>query len=231
MSEDKLKSLLERCATLEEKAGIADKVEKAEEGRFFPLGIDGEKCSANEYFADEHDHFRKHIRDAYCSVSDADLRLALITARRQVDSELANSFERDASAARLAEAIAAQKLQIQPWGLAALVAVGCVALGYTFFQLPGAIAGALAGYFLGQGTIQSARSSATATHVSAQVDLQAALDNLSQDKLHPECFNHSEQRTGNRDEIFDMQCALANVRAEGDTANNSFNPMPLRGTG
>ena len=231
VSEEQLKSLLEQCAAIEEKAGLAAAVEKAEAGRFFPLGIDGEDCSSDEYFADEHDHFREKIRDAYFSVSDPELRMALISARRRVDSELAQSFDREASAARQAEAAAAQKSENQPWWLAASLAVACVALGYAIFQLPGAIAGGVAGYFLGLGAIQSAKNNANMLRRNAQVELQAALDNLARSKLHPECFTRGEQLTGDRDEAFDKQCALDNVRAAGDTANNSFKPSPLRGLG
>lgn len=218
MSDEQLKSLLDQCAVLEGRAGLAKKVEKAQEGRFFPLGIDGEDCSTDEYFADEHDHFRGHIRDAYFSVPDKELRMELIAARRRVDSELAQSFERDASAARQAETVAARKAESQPWGLAALLSASCVAVGYVFFQLHGAISGGLAGYFLGQGIVQSARNRANTLHRNAQEEMQTALDNLARNKLYPESFTRSEQLTGDRDQNFDMQSALSNERAAGDTA-------------
>ena len=230
MSDEQLKALLDQCAALEERAGITKQVQKAEEGRFIPLGIDGEDCSSDEYFADEHDHFREHIRDAYFSVPDRELRMALIAARRRVDSELAQSFERDASAARHVEASAAQKAETRPWGLAAVLSLASVAVGYLIFQLPGAIAGAIAGYFLGNGVIQSARIRAASVHRSAQEDLQTALDNLARSKLHPECFTRGEQLSDDRDDAFNMQSALGNVRVAQDTANNSFKPKPLRGS-
>lgn len=230
MSDEKIKALLDQCAALEEGAGITKKVQKAEDGRFIPLGIGGENCSSDEYFADEHDHFREQIRDAYFSVPDRELRMALIAARRRVDSELAQSFERDASAARRAEASTAQKAEIRPWGLAAVLSLASVAVGQLVFQLPGAIAGAIAGYFLGNGVIQSARIRVASVHRIAQEELQTALDNLARSKLHPECFTHDEQHNGERDDAFNMQSAIANVLGSQDTANNSFKPIPHHGS-
>ena len=230
MSDEQLKALLDQCTALEERANITEVVQKAEEGPYIPLGISGDDCSTDEYYADKYDHFRKHIRKTYFSISDAELRLALISARRRVDSELDHSYERDVYAAHRAESTASKNIESQPWVLAALAAVGWVGLGYALLQLPGSIAGGLAGYFFGQGIIQSARNRAYAIHRDAKVELQTALENLARNKLKPECFNHDEQRSGDRDKTFDTQFALHNVRAAGGTANNSFKPMPLRGT-
>ena len=226
MSEELLRSLLDQCAELEEKAGLAEEVEKAEGGRFFPLGIDGEECSSDEYFADEHDHFREHIREAYFSVQDADMRMELIAARRRVDAELAQQFEREASTAHQAVTRASKGAENLPWGLAALVSVACVSVGYVAFQLAGAIAGGLAGFFLGQGVIQSAKNKVNSLHRDAQFEFQIATDNLNRSKLHPELFTRNEQLTGDRDKTFDMQSALENVRAAEDTANNSVGSFP-----
>ena len=43
-SDERHKALLAECERLEAHAGLADAMSKASEGRFIPLGIDGEPC-------------------------------------------------------------------------------------------------------------------------------------------------------------------------------------------
>lgn len=223
MSDEKLKLLLKKCDELEATAGITDKVERAESGRFFPLGLGDDDCSPDEYFADEHDHFREHIRNAYFSVQDRKLRMELITARRLVDSELKQSFEREANLARSEENSALLKEVISNWGLAALISAVSVMAGYAIFQVPGAIAGAAAGYFIGNGVIQYKQINASTAYVNAKETLKNALENLNRSKLHPECFTHHEQLSGNRDKEFDALSAIQNVHKSQETASNSIN--------
>lgn len=212
MSDEKLKLLLKKCAELEAKAGITDKVEKAESGRFFPLGSDGDDFSPDEYFADEHDYFRAHIRNAYFSIQDSRLRMELIAARRLVESELEQSFEREANIARREEKSALLKEIINNWSKATVISIMAVIAGYALFQIPGAIAGAIAGYFIGNGVLEYRRFSESAAYINAKEILNNSLENLARNKLHPECFTHNEQLSGNRDKEFDAQSALANVR-------------------
>lgn len=220
MSDEKLKLLLKKCAELEATAGITDKVDRAESGRFFPLGLGDDDCSPDEYFADEHDHFREHIRDAYFSVQDRKLRMELITARRLVDSELKQSFEREANLARSEENSALLKEIISNWGLAAVISAVSVMAGYAIFQVPGAIAGAAAGYFIGNGVIQYKQINASTAYVNAKEILKNALENLTRSKLNPECFTHKEQLSGERNRDFDMQSALLNVRITQENNKN-----------
>lgn len=212
MSDKKLKLLLEQCAELEKTAGITEKVERAESGRFFPLGLGDDDCSPDEYFADEHDHFREHIRDAYFSVQDSKLRKELIAARRLVDSELDLSYECEAKLAHSEEASASLKELINNYTKAALISIVSVMAGYAIFQIPGCIAGAVAGYFVGNGVIEYKRISASTAYINAKENLKCALDNLARSKLHFECFTREEQYSGDRDKDFDNKSSLLNLR-------------------
>jgi hypothetical protein len=220
MSDSQLKLLLSQCADLEATAGITELIQKAQEGRLFPLGIDGQDCTSDEYFADEHDYFRKHLRDAYFSVSDPELRISLIAAYQRVESEIERSFKRDVLAARRAELLVVQNEDATPWWLASVFSVVSVAIGNLIFQTPGAIAGAIAGYFLGNGIIQFARINAKSRHRAATETLRAAIENLARHKhLHPKCFKLEEWLSGERDRDFDTQSALVNVREKQDNEN------------
>ena len=90
-SDERRKALLAECEKLEAHAGLAEAMAKAGEGRFIPLGIDGEPCSPDAYFADEFDSFRDQAREAYFSVQDKDARCQLIRARRELDQHLAQA--------------------------------------------------------------------------------------------------------------------------------------------
>lgn len=208
---DRLKRLLDDCLALEDQAGISAKMERAREGRFIPLGAFGEDASTDEYFADEHDHFRERARNAYFSVNDTALRIQLIEARRRVDEELNRSYESDVVLARRTEAAAEAKLKDMPWTMAAVVAVAAVGVGYWIFGLVGAIGGALGGFFLGQGVVHSARKEAHAAHRAATESVAAALDNKARSSLHPDCFSYLEETTGHREESFDRESAYGNV--------------------
>lgn len=212
---DALKQLQEVCLVLEEEAGISKAMERAREGRFIPLGAMGEEASPDEYFADEHDHFRDKARDAYFSVQDVELRKKLITAQRKIDSYVMRSFEADIAAANQAVSSATAKMQNQPWTKAAVFAVGAVAVGYWAFGLVGAIAGAVGGFFLGQGVVSEAKSNAIIEVNQATQELEDARKERAQRSLWPECFSRSEEITGEREQHLDGESAYANVLQAG----------------
>jgi hypothetical protein len=118
-----LKRLGEECLTLEEQAGLSQAMERAREGRFIPLGVMDKAASPDEYFADEHDHFRDEARNAYFSVKDCALRKKLIAAQRKIESHIRQSFEVDVAAATRAVSVAKAKTNDQPWTKGAVIAI------------------------------------------------------------------------------------------------------------
>ena len=212
---DLLKQLQETCLALEDEAGIAKVMERAREGRFIPLGGMGEATSPDEYFADEHDHFREKVRTAYFSVPDVELRKRLIAAQREFDSSILRSFDADIAAANQAVSIATEKVHNQPWTKAAMFSVGAVAVGYWVFGLVGAIAGSVGGFFLGRGVISDAKSQAIVVVNQATEVLESARKNRAQRSLWPECFSSSEEIVGEREQHLDRESAYANVLRAG----------------
>lgn len=210
-SPDELKRLQEECIALEDQAGITQAMERAREGRFIPVGAMGEEASPEEYFADEHDHFREKARDAYFSVEDLALRKRLIAIQRKIERQVRRSFEADVVAANRAVNAAKAKASQQPWTTAALFAVGAVGVGYWLFNVVGAIAGAVGGFFLGQGLIAEARNRANGELEQAMLELEQAKKSQAENALWPECFSAMEEVTGEREEQLDHESAYANV--------------------
>lgn len=206
-----LERLHNECRAIEEDAGLSKTMERAREGRLFPLGAFGEKTSAGEYFADEHDYLRDKTRGAYFSVEDMKLRKRLIAAQRAVESRVRLSCEEDVFAANRAVSIAAEKARRQPWFMAALCGMGVVALGYWVFGIVGAIAGAVGGYFVGQGVIAEARNETNVALAQASSELEQAQEEKLENSLMPEFFSRWEEMSGERDTELDTESALANV--------------------
>ena len=205
-------ALLAMCTELEEAAGIAARMAKAAEGRLMPLGIDGEPCTPDAYFADEYDSFRDQARDAYFDVGDIALRTRLIEARRQLDGQLLAAYKREVDSIRVEEAKALRQPEDQHWLVAAAVAAACVAIGYWQFHQAGAVGGAVVGYFLGQSTVASARRNTRAQISEIQSRLEMAVHDSRMKRLWPETFSLQEELTAVRDLEMDNVSALRNVR-------------------
>lgn len=206
-----LKPLLEQLHALESQAGIAQKMERAREGNFMPLGIDGEKVSPDEYFADEHDGTRRRVRKVYFGVADIELRKALIKADREFDKKREQHSEADLREAHAEVAKAKAASKQQAWGWAAVIAVVCVAAGYKVYDTVGAIAGAVGGFFLAQGTVKGKEREASAALEQAEQDLAELKKAQYVGSLSPETFTHLEQLTGEEDHEFGRQSAHWNV--------------------
>jgi hypothetical protein len=223
---EKLKLLQAECLELEREAGIVKAMDRAREGRFMPLGATGEDVSAEEYFADEHDHFRECARDAYFSVSELELRKRLIATQRDIEAQFRRSFEADVLEATKTLNAAKARSGNEPWGLAAAIAAGMVALGYKFFGLPGAIGGAVAGFFVGQSTVAKAKREVT-TEVSLAVEsLELTQRSLAEQMLRPELFSVSEEVMGERQAELDRESAYGNVLRAKEAARLSFPGPP-----
>ena len=199
------------CLALEVEAGVSQAMARAREGRFIPLGIDGVKCSPEAYFADEHDHFREHTRDAYFGVPDVEHRKKMIHSQRQLNQHINSSLALDVKRLNGELAEAKAKANRQPWTMAALVAVGAVALGYWAYQNVGALAGAVGGFFFGQGVISNAKAQSLAEITQLAESLSLAEGSTAERKSWPEVFCSNEEFTGIRDKQLDEESAYANV--------------------
>lgn len=208
---DSLKQLQASCLALEDKAGIHKTIEKARDGRLFPLGATGEDTSSEEYFADEHDHFRNKLREAYFSVSDFDLRKELIVTQREIENLIKRNFDAEITSAITAVSNAEIKAQNRPWVTASLIATSSVAIGASFSGFTGAIAGAIGGFFFGQGVLANAKQTAITELNQAIAQLENAKTERVQRSLWPEYFSKNEELTGQRENDLDQQSAYANV--------------------
>jgi len=207
----KVQRLWQACRVLEAQAGISTAMQRAREGPFIPLGALRESPTPDEYFANEYDYFRRKARDAYFSVKDAAQRRKLIAAQRAIDACHNASNENEVARSLTAVAAAKAKSRNLPWGGAAAVSIGAVAIGYVGFALVGAIAGSVAGWFLGQGMISDAKTKATADVDRETEDLEHARQERELNLLQPECFSAIEEATGERDDALDRESAYANV--------------------
>ncbi len=140
---------------LEVKAGITEKADDARKPSWGNIDSDtpylSEKWKAEEEaeFQFERDYVRREIRSLYFAVPDLDLRKQLIEKARELTDNERYMFMTDVGAAEaeLRQAKATGK----NWYLwASLGAIGFVALGWSLFQLPGALVGALVAYFSGR---------------------------------------------------------------------------------
>jgi hypothetical protein len=212
--EDQAEQIFQRLQELEDQAGIRSKADRAREGSFIPLGALGDPATPDEYFADEYDHTRSGIRRAYFSVSDVDLRKQLINTQRKLEKLGSDGQTRDVNKARHALEVSKQESAKQPWGTAAAIAGGAVALGYYAFELVGALAGMVGGFFLGQGVIADARRRAADAITADQESLDAELETQSSNARKPSYFTYQEELSGEEDRQFSYQSATANLTNE-----------------
>jgi hypothetical protein len=206
-----LNPLREALAALEAQAGITEEMERARDYNFMPLGIDGEKVSSDEYFADEHDGRRDRTRKAYFGVADIELRQKLIKADREFDKKIEEHSEDDLREANSAVIKAKTAAAQQPWGLAAIIAIVAVAIGYKVYDVVGAIAGAVGGFFLAMGAVKNKQAETAAALAQAEQELAELKKSQYVSSLSPENFNHMEQLTGEEDREFGHENARWNV--------------------
>ena len=206
-----LKEIGDKLLALEAELGLTEEMERARGHNFFPLGIDGEDVSPDEYFADEHDGRRDRTREAYFAVPDVEKRKQLIKLDRDYAKKAAQHSEDDFRRAEWAVAQARKAVDEQPWGWAAGVAVVCVAFGFHVFQLVGAIAGAVGGFFLAQGTIASKKKNSVAAVAQAEETQKDLQKHRFINSLTPDLFAHIESLTGEEDKQFGHESARRNV--------------------
>jgi hypothetical protein len=206
-----LKPLRDELAALEAQAGLTQQMERAREGNFMPLGIDGEKVSPDEYFADEYDGTRRRVRAVYFGVSDIEFRKRLIKTDRAINKKFEQHTEAELREAQSEVATAKAATHQQPWTWAAVLAVGSVAIGYQMYSMAGAIAGAVGGFFLAQGVLKNKEREAAAVLEQAENDLAELKRSQYVSSLSPELFSHMEQLTGEEDKDFSNESAWLKV--------------------
>lgn len=208
----KLKPHLGRIEELETQLGIRDAAERAREGSFMPLGIDGERVDPEEYFADEYDDERRKTRKLYFSIENMDAKRELIEEARTVQ-ELRRHFSQIAMQDAKGElAKVKARMRKLPWGSGAIIALLGIGLGYWLRGDTGAIGGAVFGFFMGYGYVQNSKG-------QLETDLEQAEQALKQAKrdehiraLYPEMFSHEEARSGQENNDFTTEYALYPVR-------------------
>jgi hypothetical protein len=202
-----LRAIDKKLLDLEASLGLALAMEKAHEGNFFPLGIDGEDVSPEEYFADEHDGERRRVREVYFGVADVERRKELIELQCQLEQQVERHRRDDLlrAEAKLVESrLAARQL---PWELASAIAVGSVAFGHYFQGLTGAIAGAVGGFFLAQGFVARRKAHLLAELEQAELELVDLQKARRIAELKPAYFNELEALSGEEDREFGRQDA------------------------
>ncbi len=192
-----------QCRELEQRAGIAETVSLAHDGRYpsVPTNPAEEALYGNQVLAIEKKAVRLHIRDAYFSVADMDLRKNLITKSRECEALRRRWFQQEVTDADAR--LKAVHTSIRHWWLlAALCGTGFVGGGYFIFAIPGAIAGALVGLFLGRAIERADESRREAELKKAKNDLEFARTNLHEVTGEKPAFSQSEEHSGEADPSF-----------------------------
>jgi len=182
----------ERLYSLEREVGIYDQAERIREGRFMPDLNE----TPSEFFNEEHDHVRRRIRRLYFSVQDPIARKKLITAERALRRDWEEWWRLHWLEAEQEHIRAKQKCQTLPWGEAAFIALGFVAVGYWTIQTVGAIGGAVFGSFIAAGYVSNTKSYRQNALERAQAELANRIKARDEALSKPEIFSQIEEETG-----------------------------------
>lgn len=208
-----LKPLRDEVAGLEKRAGVEGAVERAREGSFFPLGIDGEKVDPEEYFADEADHVRRGVRRAYFGVKDVALRKEMIEALRSLDAKHSELLDRDVGEKASEVSKAKGAVRNLPWSTGMIIALVCVGIGYYSKGETGTIVGAVFGLFMGMGYVWNSKGAAETALEQAEANHKDSQRDRRVRNLRPETFNMCEQLSGEEDHEFGGENGRWNVKA------------------
>jgi hypothetical protein len=195
-------TLFEVLQALEVKAGIED----ARRGPLFPLyydsdapwGSERKKTEDEEESQDREDYIRRRIRSLYFSVHDLDLRKQLIQKERELTDNARYEFKTDVQTAEVKVREAKSIGKNWVWW-ASFCAIGWVALGWSLFQLPGALAGALVAYFHGRFDENDAKERRALSVKQAEDDLKE-VRSIYHERLNSEyTFTKCEAESGEPD--------------------------------
>jgi hypothetical protein len=213
------RDFLEEFKAMCRDAGITDEaLEKAWEGRFIPYGVFGDEVGSlsskqnNQlYFDDELDARRGKIRKLVFELADIELRKRLIKKMREFDNASEAMTETD---------IASKQQELRKakdnltggyyWIGPAILGVAAVAVGYRWFKVPGAIAGAVVAFFYGQHEMFKARTQMQAHIETLESEVQDLQQSEADDRLQPSYFSSGEARTGQEDQEFGGESAFVN---------------------
>lgn len=205
--------LIEIRIALEKSAGIGEAMQKAREGRFWPLGASGEKCTPAEYDADEYDHLREKTRDIYFSVLDSEIRKSLIGAEIDECEYRKKVLSSQVEKARSEFILAKQQAQKEPW----LVVGGVSAVSvWAVTQSAGVTVGissAVAAVFIGMWYVSEWRRNAAITLEQAKDLLDFCISQEKEYLDYPETFSFNEASSGERSPELDDRSAYGELLA------------------
>lgn len=194
---------------LETSAGIAETVEKVNEGCFFPYGIFGEgdglpsHQGRENYFDSEFDHRREGIREIYFGVANNEVRKALIRKARVIERTYAERAIEDKLRAEADVAKAQSAFDKPSWKPIILIIATSLIFsvwkeGWAGFSL--LIGGLIYAYFYRRDQNHRRKWELN----QAKESLATVNEDGEEDRrFRPERFSQSEEMTGERSESLD----------------------------
>lgn len=198
---------------LEKSAGIGDAMQKAREGRFWPLGASGEKCTPSEYEADEYDHLREKTRDLYFSVVDSEVRKSLIQAEIDESAYRKKVLSSQVAKARNEYSLAKQQSHKEPWFLVGGVSAVSV---WAITQSAGVavgISGAVAAVFIGMWYVSEWKRNSALTLEQCKDLLDFCVSEEKEYLEYPDTFSSDEASSGERKPELDDRSAYGELLA------------------
>lgn len=197
-AEKQREQLSEELAALERQAGIdSEAIHSA------AVGLPDLTATPDEYFESKFYRIRDETRRAYFAVRDLDLRKRLIGVERRLHISWLRSWDADVLEAVQAVRIAEAAVNREPWGQAAFIGGGCVAVGYYLAGLAGTIGGAVVGLFMGAGTIANAKADARREINAAQQALASIEAARQEMRAREETFSVDEELSGEPESGFE----------------------------
>jgi hypothetical protein len=187
-----LERLREESCTLEEKAGLTQKMVDAQTPHSNP------EWTSKEYFEYVECHLYFETRSLYFSVSDTELRKKLIATKRKVDASYQLSLEEDVMAAKHDVSVALTRAKQRPWLKLVSYSFVVSIVSWLIFGIKGTIAGIIfALYFF-----ENEKEEVTYELSRAQEALQDAQKTKAEESNAPEVFSTAEEQNGTED-VFD----------------------------
>ena len=186
-----LERLREESRTLEEKAGLTEKMEDAMSPSSNP------EWSSKEYFEYAELHLYASTRSLYFSVSDTELRKKLIATKRKVDACYQLLLEEDVMAAKHAVSVANTKTWHQSWLKAGIYGLVVSIISCGILGVKGSVLGvAFVIWFL-----TSERDEIKYELTQAVERLRYAQEVKAEESNVPEVFSATEEQNGAEDKF------------------------------
>jgi hypothetical protein len=187
-------------ASLVELAGIKNEVERAVQGPIptiteVPFDSEEGKQETERYWEHRRRYFRLNLRKAVFSVRDVELRRLIIDKHYEYEEIMKNWFKQEALDCKLALE-KAESVGNEWWIYAATLGVLWVALGYHFFAIAGAIAGAVVAFFQGRYFENDAKLRRDSAVAKAREALDEANKSLAESLNQSAVFSQREKNSG-----------------------------------